>query len=66
MLRTCNGLDDNLTREVPIHEFDADTMTLSVNWDRIRRTELTRVIRCQCGLRFDDVNRLVTYPHEWI
>jgi hypothetical protein len=63
-MRRCDGTDDNLTREVPVDEFDAATMTPSDGWDWRGRQHGTRVIRCHCGLAFDDENRLVTWPHE--
>jgi hypothetical protein len=65
VIRHCDGSDDNLTREIPPGEFDAVVMTASVNWDRIgQRLHGNRVIRCSCGLSFDDADRKVTYPHE--
>jgi hypothetical protein len=63
VIRTCNGTDDNLTRSIPINAFDPATMTLSVNWDRIGQRRGQHVIRCNCGLTFDDVDRLTVYPH---
>jgi hypothetical protein len=65
MIRHCDGTDDNLTQEILATDYNSATMTLSGNWDRMAR-EGRRVIRCQCGLTFDDVDRLVTYPHDLI
>lgn len=64
MRRHCDGSDDNLTREVPAEEFDPAVMTPSVNWDRIGQQRGIRIVRCTCGLVFDDAGRLVIYPHE--
>jgi hypothetical protein len=64
VIRRCDGTDDNLTREVQADEFDAAVMTPSVNWDWRGAARGTRVIRCRCGLVFDDASRLVTWPHE--
>jgi hypothetical protein len=66
VIRRCDGTDDNLTREVPAAEFDAAVMTPSDNWDRIARRRGNRAIRCYCGLAFEDENRRVNWPHEWI
>ena len=62
MIRTCDGTDPNLTREIPEASFHADTMALSP-WNKSAKPG-TVVIQCACGLRFDDVKRMVIYPHE--
>ena len=59
-----DGTDGNLTRRVPLDDYDPDTMTLSVNWDRIAQHHGERAIRCACGRAFDDVDRLVIWPHD--
>jgi hypothetical protein len=64
VIRHCDGTDDNLTQTIPVGEFDPATMTLSVNWDRIAQHRGEHAIRCACGRSFDDVDRLVTWPHE--
>ena len=63
MIRHCDGTDDNLTREIPSRDFAAG-MALSA-WDRMAKPG-NRVIRCKCGLTFDDVDQRVNYPHELI
>lgn len=63
VMRTCNGTDQNLTRQVPFGSYDAATMRESVPW-RFTARPAHMVICCQCGMRFDDVDRMTTYPHE--
>lgn len=63
--RRCDGTDPNLTRQVPGIVFDEAVMTLARNW-AFTATDGNVVIQCQCGLVFDDVDRLAIYPHEFI
>lgn len=53
MIRTCDGTDKNLLQE----QVDrvAASGTESMHW-----------VPCDCGLVFDDVERLVVYPHHFI
>lgn len=53
MIRTCDGTDENLKREEVTRTSRAGQET--VEW-----------ISCDCGLSFDDVERLVVYPHHFI
>jgi hypothetical protein len=62
VIRTCDGTDPNLTREIPETSFHADTMVLSP-WNKSAKPGMA-VIQCACGLRFDDVDRTVIYPHH--
>lgn len=59
----CDGTDPNLTRQVPV--FDPDTMHLAAAWQATAGPGMT-VIQCQCGLYFDDVYRMRTYPHDFV
>ncbi len=61
MIRTCEGSDPNLTRDMPAGEYDPARYALSP-WDAAARPG-QRVIQCDCGLTFDDVGRMVTHPH---
>jgi hypothetical protein len=65
MIRHCDGTDPNLTRHVPHAEFDGEAMTANAPWAFLAQPG-TVVINCQCGLRFDDVTRMVVYPHEHV
>jgi hypothetical protein len=64
MMRRCNGEDPNLTRPVAERDFDPGSMTVSP-WNSMAQAG-TVVIQCQCGLFFDDVHRLVYYPHPFV
>jgi hypothetical protein len=66
VIRHCDGTDDNLTHRVPEEDYDPEIMTLSTNWDQIGQRQVpgSRIVRCACGRSFDDVDRLVTWPHE--
>jgi hypothetical protein len=59
MLRRCDGTDVNLTREIPADEVGA---RLRSPWPAGRPGFVT--IACDCGRVFDDVGRLVTFPHQ--
>jgi hypothetical protein len=61
VIRTCDGTDPNLTREIPATEYDAARHNLSP-WNSSAKPGIV-VIQCACGLRFDDVKRMVIYPH---
>jgi hypothetical protein len=63
VIRICNGTDPNLTRTVLAEAFDPAVMTESPNWG-FRAQDGQVVINCQCGEVFDDVGRMVTYPHQ--
>lgn len=62
-IRRCDGTDPNLTRQVPEEEFDQDTMTLNMLWKVIALPGHV-IVNCQCGRVFDDVDRVVTHPHQ--
>jgi hypothetical protein len=62
VIRTCDGTDPNLTREIPATEYDAARHNLSP-WNQSAKPG-TVIIQCSCGLRFDDVDRTVIYPHH--
>jgi len=53
MIRTCDGTDANLKRELVTNTSPAGQE--KVEW-----------VSCDCGLAFDDVERLVVYPHHFI
>jgi hypothetical protein len=61
MIRTCNGSDDDLTHQIPVTAYDPSLHTLS-SWNRTARPGYV-IIRCTCGLTFEDKDRTVTYPH---
>lgn len=63
--RTCDGTDPNLTRQVHEVDYMPRQMTASPEWQATARPDCV-VIRCQCGLVFDDTERLTTYPHEFL
>lgn len=65
MIRTCDGTDQNLTRTVPIEQYDPGTMTISM-WDAATKSPRYRVINCQCGRVFNDEDYLTCYPHNKI
>lgn len=52
MIRRCDGSDPNLTRDVREGERPSGPWPGSVP--------------CDCGLVFDDVERMVTYPHDFV
>lgn len=60
-LRLCDGTDPNLTREISKIEFDPKTQTVS-GWGAAHVGCV--VIQCECGLRFNDEIRRVTWPHQ--
>lgn len=68
MLRRCDGTDPNLTQVIPASDL-TPAMTVSP-WDRLPAfggrgsKDSYRVINCDCGAIFDDVDQLVTWPHE--
>jgi len=65
-MRLCDGSDPNLTREIPASAYNEVTETISPNWDRALATPgVTRIICCNCGLQFDDEDRMVVYPHQF-
>jgi hypothetical protein len=64
VLRTCDGTDPNLTRRLPADRFDPATMVLSP-WNMTAEAGEV-VTQCGCGLVFDDVYRMVCWPHEFI
>jgi hypothetical protein len=65
VIRRCDGTDPNLTRQVPQATFDAASPPVTISRPWAFRAEPGHVvICCQCGKVFDDVNRMVTYPHE--
>lgn len=53
MIRTCDGTDENLKREEVTRTTRAGQ-------------ECMEWVPCDCGLSFDDVERLVIYPHHFI
>lgn len=55
MIRVCDGTDPNLLRDDP-------------PWDpsSIEPREAHTTRPCDCGLRFDDVDRWVIYPHPLV
>lgn len=53
MIRTCDGTDVNLKREEVTRTTRAGQ-------------ECMEWVPCDCGLSFDDVERLVIYPHHFI
>jgi hypothetical protein len=53
MIRTCNGTDEFLRRERVTRTSDAGQ-------------EETAWVPCDCGLTFDDVQRVTIYPHYYI
>ena len=64
MIRHCDGTDPNLTRDLQADEYDPDVHTLSPWHTRQHGKRGIMRINCQCGLRFDDVDCTVIYPHE--
>ncbi len=65
MRRHCDGTDPNLTREIQQWQFDQPVMTVATAWQWAANPGHV-IIQCQCGKIFDDVNHMVTYPHEEI
>lgn len=63
MMRTCDGTDPNLTRLIPSPDFKPDEGMRISPWHRAFAKPGEVCINCQCGLTFDDVNRVVYYPH---
>jgi hypothetical protein len=67
MMRLCDGSDPNLTREVPAAAYNPVTETVSPNWDKALGVPgVTRIICCNCGLEFNDEDRMVIYPHQYV
>jgi len=64
MMRHCDGTDQNLTRLVP--ETEAAGLLVSY-WNSIPSGPPGYVtVACNCGLTFDDEQRLVTWPHDYL
>lgn len=59
MIRHCDGTDVNVTREVYYNEVGERLVT---PWRT--RDPATVNIACDCGATFDDVERMVIYPHH--
>jgi len=65
MRRHCDGTDPNLTRAIPLAAYGlAGDYTVSPWNGSARPGEV--IVNCNCGLRFDDFDRQVIYPHQWL
>jgi len=64
MNRTCDGTDPNLTREIPLADYDPQQHRLSPWTDIFRHPPDTVVICCDCGLTFNDAAQRVLHPHD--